>query len=134
MLPASGCKAACHRWLAPPPHNADTVVFTVQLAVDLDRLPTVVSLSSCLPHSLVLTIIDPSRLLALQVTTKLQGKAGDVVNRVAALTLDAIDGPMQQLINGLVDDLESSATAAAFREIRQKMLEYKLISAEADLT
>jgi hypothetical protein len=110
------------------------VVFTVQLAVDLDRLPTVVSLSSCLPHSLVLTIIDPSRLLALQVTTKLQGKAGDVVNRVAALTLDAIDGPMQQLINGLVDDLESSATAAAFREIRQKMLEYKLISAEADLT
>lgn len=71
------------------------------------------------------------RLSAPQVTTKLQGKAGDIVSRVAALTLDAIDGPMQQLINGLVDDLESSATAAAFREIRQKMVEYKLISAEA---
>jgi hypothetical protein len=45
--------------------------------------------------------------------------------------MDAIDGPMQQLINKLVDDLESSATAAAFREIRQKMAEYKLISPEA---
>jgi hypothetical protein len=65
------------------------------------------------------------------VTTKLQGKAGDVVTKVAALTMDAIDGPMQQLINKLVDDLESSATAAAFREIRQKMAEYNLISPEA---
>lgn len=66
-----------------------------------------------------------------QVTTKLQGKAGDIVNKVAALTLDAIDSPMQQLINKLVDDLESSATAAAFKEIRQKLVEYKLVSPEA---
>jgi hypothetical protein len=65
------------------------------------------------------------------VTTKLQGKAGDIVNKVAALTLDAIDGPMQQVINKLVDDLESSATAAAFKEIRQKLVEYKLVSPEA---
>lgn len=66
----------------------------------------------------------------LQVSTKLQGKAGSVVQKVAALTLDAIDGPMQELINKLVDDLENSATAAAFQEIRQKLAEYKLISAD----
>lgn len=64
-------------------------------------------------------------------TTKLQGKAGDVVSKVAALTLDTVDGPMQALINGLVDDLEASATGAAFREIRAKLVEYKLVSAEA---
>lgn len=66
-----------------------------------------------------------------QMTSKLHGKAGDIVNKLAALTLDAIDGPMQELINGLVDDLESSSTAAAFKEIRQKLAEYKLISPEA---
>lgn len=66
-----------------------------------------------------------------KVTTKLQGKAGDVVSKVAALTLDTIDGPMQTLINGLVDDLETTATGAAFREIRAKLVEYKLVSAEA---
>lgn len=33
----------------------------------------------------------------LQVTTKLKGKAGDIVTKVALLTLDTIDGPMQQL-------------------------------------
>lgn len=54
------------------------------------------------------------------------------MNKVAAVTLDAIDGPMQQLINKLVEDLESSATAAAFREIRQKLAEYKMISPEAE--
>lgn len=36
----------------------------------------------CLPPSLA------------PVTTKLQGKAGDVVTKVAALTMDAIDGPI----------------------------------------
>ena len=65
-------------------------------------------------------------------TTKLHGKAGDIVTKIGALTLDAIDGPMQELINGLVDDLENTSTAAAFKEIRRKLAEYKLISPEAE--
>jgi hypothetical protein len=43
-----------------------------------------------------------------QVSNKLQGKAGRLVDKVAAVTLDAIDGPMQELISKLVDDLEVS--------------------------
>lgn len=65
--------------------------------------------------------------LSPQVATKLQGKAVDIVNKATALTLDAIDGPMQTLINKLVDDLEQGSTAAAFQEIRQKLAEYKLV-------
>lgn len=69
--------------------------------------------------------------MCVQVSTKLQGKAGHLVDKVAAITLDAVDGPMQELIARLVDELESSSTAAALKEIRDKLAEYRLISPEA---
>jgi hypothetical protein len=49
--------------------------------------------------------------------------------QVLAAALDALDGPLQELIGRLVDELESSSTAAAFAQVRTKLAEYKLISA-----
>jgi hypothetical protein len=49
--------------------------------------------------------------------------------QVLAAALDALDGPLQEVIGRLVDELESSSTAAAFQQVRQKLAEYKLISA-----
>lgn len=70
-----------------------------------------------------------SRGLGSWLQSKLEGKAGLVMDKVLAAALDALDGPLQQVINRLVDELESSATAAAFQQVRQKLAEYKLISA-----
>jgi ribosomal silencing factor RsfS len=40
----------------------------------------------------------------------------------------ALEGQVRALINKLVDELEESAMAAALREVREKLAEWRLIS------
>lgn len=63
--------------------------------------------------------------------SRLSGKASRVLDKVVAATLDAVDGPLQGVINRLVDELEGSALDASFKQIRAKLAEYHLVSAEA---
>jgi hypothetical protein len=54
-----------------------------------------------------------------------------LLTKVLAATLDVLDGPMQQLIGQLVDECEHSSLNAAFKSVREKLADYKLISADA---